>query len=81
MRCDKFLNAVNITKNRNISQDMIEHKVVLVNNLEIKPSKELKVGDVIEIRYLEKTKKYQVLQIPTTKTTPKSKQSEYVKEI
>lgn len=78
MRIDKFLNAVNITKRRAVAEDMLEHKVVLLNNASVKKAKEVKVGDTIEIQYLDKSEKFKVLQIPTTKSTPKSKQEEYV---
>ncbi|AXH12263.1 S4 domain-containing protein [Halarcobacter bivalviorum] len=81
MRCDKFLNAVNITKRRAVAEDMLEHKVVFINGQAVKKAKEVKVGDIIEIRYLEKTDKFEVLQIPTTKSTPKSKMDEYVKRL
>lgn len=81
MRIDKYLNAVNITKRRAIAEDMLEHKVVFINGLAVKKAKEVKVGDIIEIRYLERSDKFKVLQIPTTKSTPKSKMDEYVKKI
>ncbi|UTJ05144.1 S4 domain-containing protein [Arcobacter roscoffensis] len=81
MRIDKFLNAVNITKRRAVAEDMLEHKVVFINNQAVKKAKEVKVGDLIEIKYLEKSDKFEVLQIPTSKSTPKSKMEEYVKKI
>ncbi|RXJ87553.1 RNA-binding S4 domain-containing protein [Arcobacter sp. CECT 8985] len=81
MRCDKFLNAVNITKRRAVAEDMLAHQVVFVNNLPVKKSKEIKIGDIIEIRYLERSEKFKVLQIPTTKSTPKSKMAEYVEKL
>ena len=81
MRIDKFLNAVNITKRRAIAEDMLAHKVVFINGSAVKKAKEVKVGDIIEIKYLEYIDKFEVLQIPTTKSTPKSKQSEYVKKL
>lgn len=81
MRIDKFLNSVNITKRRSISQDMIESGVVLINGIVIKASKNVAVGDVITINYLSSTKKYEVIQIPQTKSTSKSLQHEYIKEI
>lgn len=80
MRIDKFLNAVNITKRRAVAEDMLEHKVVFINNQAVKKAKEVKVGDIIEIKYLERSDKFQVLQIPTSKSTPKSKMEEYVKK-
>lgn len=81
MRIDKFLNAVNIVKRRAIAQDMINSKVVFLNGVVAKPSKEVKVGDKITIKYLKGEKSYLVLKIPETKTIPKSKMDEYVKEI
>ena len=81
MRIDKFLNAVNITKRRAIAEDMLEHKVVFINGQAVKKAKEVKVGDIIEIKYLEKSDKFKVLQIPVTKSTPKSKMSEFVETI
>ncbi|MDQ1337425.1 MAG: RNA-binding S4 domain-containing protein [Sulfurimonas sp.] len=81
MRVDKFLNAVNITKRRSVSQDMIESGVVLVNGVVAKASKNVEVGTVITINYLESVKKYKVLQIPSAKSTPKSLQNEYIEEI
>jgi len=81
MRIDKFLNSVNITKRRSIAQDMLSNKVVLINGVVVKPSKNVDVGDEITINYLEFSKKAKVLQLPTTKSTPKSLQSEYIKEL
>ena len=81
MRIDKFLNSVNITKRRSIAQDMLSNKVVLINDVVVKPSKNVYVGDIITINYLESSKKYEVLQLPATKSTPKSLQGEYIKEL
>jgi len=81
MRIDKFLNSVNITKRRAISEDMCKNGVVEISGKIVKAAKDVKVGDKITINYLQKTVNYDVLQIPITKTIPKSKQDEYVKEI
>ena len=80
MRIDKFLNSVNITKRRSIAQDMLTNKVVLINDVVVKASKKVVVGDVVTINYLESSKKYKVLALPTTKSTPKSLQDQYIKE-
>ncbi len=81
MRIDKFLNSVNITKRRSVAQDMISNGVVLINGVVAKASKNIEIGTVITINFLESVKKYEVLQIPTAKSTPKSLQSEYIKEL
>lgn len=81
MRIDKFLNCVNVTKRRAVSEDMCKSGVISINDIVVKPAKDVKVGDIITIKYLQKIVKYQVLQIPTTKTISKTKQDEYIKEV
>jgi len=81
MRIDKFINTTNLTKRRAIAQDMIKHEAVYLNGVKAKASKQVKVGDVIEFRFLDSTQKYQILNIPTTKTIPKSQKDQFVKRI
>ena len=81
MRCDKFLNAVNLVKRRAIAEDMLNVGAVEINGKNVKKSKEVKVGDIITLKYLDHIENYKVLDIPITKTTPKSKQNLYVKRI
>jgi len=81
LRIDKFLNAVNIVKRRAIATEMLDEGVVFVNGKKAKKSKEIKIDDIIEIKYLNGSKKYKVLKLPESKTIPKSKKDEYVKEI
>ncbi|ELN7860613.1 RNA-binding S4 domain-containing protein [Campylobacter coli] len=78
MRVDKFLNAVNITKRRAISEDMCRSGVVGINGVIVKASKEVKVGDIIGLHFTDYTQEYKVLALPTTKNIPKNAQSEYV---
>jgi ribosomal 50S subunit-recycling heat shock protein len=75
------MNAVNITKRRTVAQDMIASGVVSVNGNVVKASKNVEIGDIITIAYLKEQKRYEVLQIPVTKSTPKSQQSDYIKEL
>jgi len=81
VRIDKFMNAVNIVKRRSVAQDMLKNQVVLINGVVAKPSKEVKVGDIITIKYLKGDRSYEVLQIPATKNVPKARMAEYVKEL
>ncbi|MDR1976272.1 MAG: RNA-binding S4 domain-containing protein [Campylobacteraceae bacterium] len=81
MRIDKYLNCVNITKRRAVAEDMCKNGVVSINGVVVKPAKDVKVGDIITIEYLQKSVKYEVLQIPSVKTISKTSQYEYVKEI
>lgn len=81
MRIDKFLNSTNILKRRSVAQDMCESGVVFLNDKAVKSSKEVKVGDIIKLVYLTHTKTYQILELPSTKTIPKSNSHLYIKEL
>ncbi|KIM03840.1 MAG: hypothetical protein KU29_10965 [Sulfurovum sp. FS06-10] len=81
MRVDKWLAAVNVIKRRTIASDMVKSGVVYINGLQAKASKNVAVGDKITIEYLKGAKIYEVLAIPLTKSIPKSKKEEYVKEL
>ena len=79
MRVDKWLSAVNVVKRRTIASDMVKSGVVYVNGMKSKASKNVAAGDKITIEYLNCPQHFEVLQIPTTKTIPKSQTEEYVK--
>lgn len=81
MRIDKFLNAVNITKSRTISSDMCKSKAILINDKVATPSKEVKVGDVLTISLLKGAVRYEVLQLPATKSTKKSDKDLYIRAL
>lgn len=81
MRIDKFLNTTNILKRRSIAQDMIANKLVSVNSNIVKSSKEVKIGDIIEVRFLEYTKKYEILALPESKNIKKNDKQIYIKEL
>ncbi len=81
MRIDKWLSSVNVVKRRTVAQDMVKSGVVFINGIKAKPSREVRVGDIITIEYLSGPRKIEVLKIPTTKTVPKSAKDEYFKEL
>lgn len=81
MRVDKFLSSVNILKRRSIAQDMCENGVVSINGIAAKSSKEVRIGDIITLKYLTYSKTYEVLALPLSKTIPKSQSNQYYKEI
>lgn len=81
MRVDKWLAAVNVIKRRTVATDMLKSGVVFINDIKAKASKDVKIGDKISIEYLKGAKYYEVLQMPSTKTIPKSQREEYVKDL
>ena len=65
MRLDKFLKVSRLIKRRTVANTVSEMGRVLVNGNSAKPAKQLKVGDIIEIEYANRTEKVEVLIIPT----------------
>lgn len=78
MRVDNFLNVVNITKRRAISEDMCRSGIVSINGNIAKASKEIKIGDVISLNLNSGVRSYKVLALPTVKNIAKTEQSKYV---
>ncbi len=64
MRLDKFLKVSRLIKRRTVANTVSESGRVFVNGNSAKPAKQLKVGDIIEIEYSNKTEKYEVLIVP-----------------
>ena len=65
MRLDKFLKVSRLIKRRTVANTVSEMGRVLINGNPAKPAKQLKVGDIIEIEYLNRTEKVEVIKIPT----------------
>ena len=61
MRIDKYLKVSRIIKRRTIANEACDAGRVAVNGKPVKASYELKVGDVIELSFGNKTAKYKVL--------------------
>ena len=64
MRLDKFLKVSRLIKRRTVANSVSEMGRVFVNGNLAKPAKQLKVGDIIEIQYSNKTERVEVLVIP-----------------
>lgn len=64
MRLDKFLKVSRLIKRRTVANTVSEMGRVLVNGNAAKPAKQLKVGDIIEIEYSNRTEKFEVLIVP-----------------
>ena len=65
MRLDKFLKVSRLIKRRTVANTVSDMGRVLVNGNLAKPAKQLKVGDIIEIEYANRTEKVEILIIPT----------------
>lgn len=64
MRLDKFLKVSRVIKRRTIANDAADNGRVVVNGKVVKPSYNVKVGDVIEIKFGDKISKFEIIKIP-----------------
>lgn len=63
MRLDKFLKVSRIIKRRTVANDACDTEHVTVNGKRAKASYDVKVGDVVEITFGEKTLRFKVLDV------------------
>ena len=64
MRLDKYLKVSRLIKRRTLAKEASEADRVMVNNNPAKPSKEVKVGDVICVAFGDKKFTFKVLEVP-----------------
>ena len=63
MRLDKFLKVSRIIKRRTVANQACGNEKIIVNNKIAKASLNLKIGDVIEIKFKNKILKIEVLSL------------------
>ena len=66
MRIDKFLKVSRLIKRRTVAAEACDAGRICVNGKVVKPGYDVKPGDVIEIRFGEKSLKVEVLEIKET---------------
>ena len=66
MRLDKFLKVSRVIKRRTVANEAADSGRIAVNGKIVKPSYEVKVGDVVEIKFGDKVSRFEILKIPTT---------------
>ena len=64
MRLDKFLKISRVIKRRTVANEVADKGRVVVNGKTVKPSYEVKVGDIVEITFGDKVSKFQIMKIP-----------------
>jgi len=64
MRLDKFLKVSRVIKRRTVANEAEDGGRVAVNGKIVKPSYEVKVGDIVEIKFGDKISKFEIVQIP-----------------
>ena len=66
MRLDKYLKVSRIIKRRTVANDACDADHVTVNGRRAKASYDVKVGDVLEITFGQRTLKLRVLEVQDT---------------
>ncbi len=66
MRLDKFLKVSRIIKRRTVASEACDKQRVNVNGNPAKAGKELKIGDIIEVRFGSNTLKVKVQKLSET---------------
>lgn len=66
MRLDKYLKVSRLIKRRTVANEACDGERVSVNGRQVKASYQVKVGDVIEIAFGQRTLRVEVTQIGET---------------
>ena len=66
MRLDKYLKVSRIIKRRTVANEACDAERVSVNGRQVKASYQVKVGDIIEIAFGQRSLKVQVLAVNET---------------
>jgi ribosomal 50S subunit-recycling heat shock protein len=66
MRIDKFLKLSRVIKRRTVANEAADNGRISVNGKVVKASYEVKIGDVVEIKFGDKVSKFEILEIPTS---------------
>ncbi len=72
IRLDKYLWAVRIFKTRSDAADAVRTNKVTVNGAYAKPSREVKIGDRIEVKRQQVTYSYKVLDLVSSRQSAKN---------
>ncbi len=64
MRIDKFLKVSRVIKRRTVANEAADSGRISINGKVVKPSYEVKVGDIVEIKFGDKTSKFEIICIP-----------------
>ena len=60
MRIDKFLKMSRVIKRRSVANEVINLGRVSVNGKVVKPSYEVKVGDIVGVQFGDKISKFEI---------------------
>ena len=68
MRIDKFLKLSRIIKRRSVASDACDSGRIFINEKQAKPSKDVKVGDVVTVSFGDREITFRILSIDERQT-------------
>jgi ribosome-associated heat shock protein Hsp15 len=71
VRIDKWLWAVRLFKTRSIATEACKKGKILINNSPVKPSRTIKIGDIIGVKYSPVLYSFKVLALIQNRVGPK----------
>jgi len=71
LRIDKYTWAVRLTKTRSQASELISKGKIKINETDVKPSRDVKVGDVIQVHKNSAVFSYKVLELLEKRIGPK----------
>ena len=71
LRIDKYTWAVRLTKTRSQASELISKGKIRLNAIEVKPSRDMKVGDLIQVHKNSAVFSYKVLELLEKRVGPK----------
>ena len=72
MRLDKYLKVSRLIKRRTVANEACDGERVSVNGRQVKSSYQVKVGDIIEIAFGQRTLKVEVVEVSETAAKDKA---------
>ena len=71
LRIDKYTWAVRLTKTRSQASELISKGKIKINEVDVKPSRDVKLGDVIQVHKNSAVFSYKVLELLEKRVGPK----------
>lgn len=72
MRLDLFLKTSRIIARRTLAQQFCDANLIKINNLPAKSSRDVKIGDEIEIKKSNRLTRFKILEVPDKKQVSKT---------
>lgn len=68
MRIDKFLKVSRVIKRRSVAADACDGGRIEINGKVVKPSKDVKIGDIVTVSFGNNTLRFEVIDINEKQT-------------